>query len=575
MYPFAPESRPVQNGGSYRPLSPGNAGSGQAPGANYAIRPPAGGISNYGAQPGYGNNAAHAAAVHPSLQRTPATNPWSTPAAVPQGNPHVSPYQMVSDGGMQQGIGVGSPSTLPAPQMQSHDVYQQPMQPSHVPHQGHHGGYDSGVTYPMQSAPQAHHADCNCSACGGGSSIYMDAASAPWDSAPSCGPMPTFAGPVAIKPWFGSASLLLFSLEDDCNRRLVFPDAMPSRTMLQTQDVDPDLALGFETSFGRYFACGKYALSGTYLYLNPDSEEASVIAPMPGDYRVAMPLWNRMTIDRDNDGMPDDVGTPGDNTDDHIYGAYDSAQQFRIRRDVAIQGLELNFTSFGIGGASRAGCESCGGMGCGPGGNACYPTGCGGMGGPMFPACNSRVQFALSHGVRWFQFRDEFELAGSLTANGFGSGIDDYYHNVDIQNDLIGYQFGSRVDYCLTRRVNVYAGAKFGIYGNEVDYHARIGTRGATAAADAYYPSYTGAMIDVSRSRTVLSTLGEIELGAGVRLTNCWTFTTGYRLIGASGIATSVGSISEDPANIADGHLTCVDDSLLLHGAQFGLNYNW
>lgn len=197
------------------------------------------------------------------------------------------------------------------------------------------------------------------------------------------------------------------------------------------------------------------------------------------------------------------------------------------------------------------------------------------MGGPMIPACHSRMQFQVSHGIRWFQFRDAFEFAASMVADGFAGDINDYFYNVDVQNDLIGYQFGTRADYCVTSRVNVYAGAKFGIYGNDVDYRARIGTRAVPAEVGPFYPTMPGEMINVSRNETVLSTLGELDLGVGVRLTNCWTLTGGYRLIGLSGVATSVGSIVEDPANVDGGHLNWVNDSFLLQGGYVGVNYNW
>lgn len=191
------------------------------------------------------------------------------------------------------------------------------------------------------------------------------------------------------------------------------------------------------------------------------------------------------------------------------------------------------------------------------------------------PACNSRVQLQVSHGIRWFRFRDEFEFAASMTDAVYGTGIDDYYYNVNVRNDLLGYQFGSLINYCVTPRINVYAGGKFGIYGNDVNYHSRIGTAGAAAQVNAYYPTMQDQRVDVRRNATVMSTLGELDLGVGFRLTNCWTLTGGYRLLGITGVATSVGSISDDPAHLTQGHLNWLDDSILLHGGYVGVRYNW
>lgn len=510
---------------------------------------------------GFAGQAPNAVPVHPSLQRTPVANQWGNNAPQGTGFPQ-SPYRAVSDGGM-------------------HSMGGAPVGSGHIPPPPIHQPIPSGDSYGMHApAPHAHGADGNCASCSA-NSVYMEAAAAPWDAGPigaTCGTGIGCSPTVPIRNWFAGASLLFLDYEEDYNRRLIFPDAAPATTMLQTNQVDPGASLGFETYFGRYFACGKYALVGSYFFFNPDREEAVVTAPTAGDFRAAMPLWDRMVIDRDGDGINDDLGVIGDATDNHIYGAFDSAAQFRIRRDIDIQGFELNFVSFGIGGASRAGLAgNCGVGGCGPSDpcNPCFQSGCGGMGGPMVPACHSRMQFQVSHGIRWFQFKDAFEFAASLAADGYGNGPDDYYYNVDVQNDLIGYQFGGRADYCVTCRVNVYAGAKFGIYGNDVDYNARIGTRGVAAEVGPFYPTMPGEMINVSRNETVLSTLGELDLGVGVRLTNCWTVTGGYRLLGLTGIATSVGSIADDPANVNGGHLNWVNDSFLLQGGYVGLNYNW
>jgi hypothetical protein len=487
-------------------------------------------------------------------------NQWNS--APPQGNgfPQQAPYRAVSDGGMQMmgDQGYLPPGPVPQPMMSQGMSYPAPAPMAHV-----HSGDGS-----------------DCSTCNAGS-IYMNAAAAPWDAGPigeTCGPMPSCSPTVPIKNWFAGAGLLFFDYEEDYNRRMVFVDAAPATAVLETSQVDPGAALGFETFFGRYFGCGKYALTANYFFFNPGREDAMVSAPAIGDYRVAMPLWDRMVIDRDGNLVNDDLGVIGVNTDDHIYGAFDAAAEYRIRRDIDIQGLELNFVTFGIGGASRVGNAGGCGVGCGPAdscNNPCYQAGCGGMGGPMVPACNSRMQFQMSHGIRWFQFKDQFELAGSMLYDGFAGDINDYFYNIDVQNDLLGYQFGARADYCVTCRVNVYAGAKFGLYGNDVDYRARIGTREVEAQAGAFYPTYAGQDIDIRRNETVLSSLGELDLGMGVRLTNCWTVTGGYRLLGVTGVATSVGSIAEDPANTANGHLNWVNDSFVLQGGYIGLNYNW
>ncbi|WP_164102053.1 hypothetical protein [Candidatus Laterigemmans baculatus] len=329
------------------------------------------------------------------------------------------------------------------------------------------------------------------------------------------------AGP--IKSWFAGGSLLFLDFQDEGSLPLVIEDGMPPVTLLDADDVSPSSDVGFETFIGRYFGCGKYAATASYFHFNPDEEER-IINPMMPVEAIHMPL--------------------------------DNAAAYRVRRDIDIHGLEFNFISFGIGGASRGGivgdCGSCG------------VAGCGGMCRPMIPACDNRFQWQFSHGLRWLQFRDSMQLAASMAANGYDAGDDDYFYDVETQNDLLGYQLGSRADYCISRRVNLYAGGKFGIYGNHVDYD--YGWIDTSMPADNFR---------VGDDDTVLATLGELDLGIGVRLTDCWSVTGGYRLIGATNVATSVTAITADPEGLEDGVLVSANDSLLIHGGYLGVQYNW
>ncbi len=542
------------------------------------------GYSPVGQSTQYTNNYPGTAQVGQPIA-SQSRNGFQQPAPQPVAGQQIQfPFQTVSNGGATGPGGGQLQQTMPQMMQQQAPMQMQAPVQQHAPMQ---------MQAPMQQSPLHNHNGHNhalhgqpagdCQACNAGN-IYEQAAGAPWmgsTSLESCGPAPVFSTVAPVRNWFAGSSILFLDFEQDYNRRLVFPDAMPSDTNLQTNQVDPGASTGFETFIGRYFGNGKYAVTGSYFFLNPGRETASVATPVANGYRAAMRNWDRMYIDRDGDGMPDDVGAVGP-ADDHLYGVFDAAAHYRVRRDVEFQGLELNFVSFGIGGAGRVSCGSACGSGCGAHGacgggcgGGCGGAGCGGLGGPLLPACNSRVQLQVSHGIRWFRFSDEFEFAASMTDAVYGTGIDDYYYNIDVENDLLGYQFGSLVNYCLTPRINLYAGGKFGIYGNNVDYNSRIGTAGAAAQVNGFYPAMQNQRVNVSRSETVMSTLGELDLGVGFRLTNCWTLTGGYRLLGITGVATSVGSISEDPAHLAQGHLNWLDDSILLHGGYVGVRYNW
>lgn len=455
--------------------------------------------------------AASAAAVHPSLRpagqaqvqarvQGQARDPYRLPA------PESSPYRLTSSG--------EPPEVLPAPVGSG-------------THEGAPSVLRGGPLGQPTPAPVHPHAPQGHPPHGSVGEIYHEAAAAPWvGSGPlhggHHGELLEAAAP--IKNWFAGGSLLFLDFQNDGNQPLVVEDGMPPLTLLDTDDVTPSSDAGFEAFVGRYFGCGKYAVSASYFLFNPGREERIINPTMPVE---------------------------------SINGAFDNAAAYRVRRDVDIQGLELNFISFGIGGAMRAGlagdCGSCG------------VAGCGGMCRPMIPACDHRFQLQFSHGLRWLQFKDEMQLAASLAANGYDAGDDDFFFDVETQNDLLGYQLGTRADYCISRRVNLYAGGKFGIYGNRVEYdYSRIDT------------AMPGDNFQVGADDTVLATLGELDLGIGVRLTDCWSVTGGYRLIGATNVATTVSGITADPEDLADGAvLVSANDSLLIHGGYFGVQYNW
>ncbi len=468
----------------------------------------------------------------------------------------------------------------PAPPLPT-QVHGQPIhgEPQHLhgsPAAQHHGS----------AGPEGHCESCSPAPAFG--HIYQEAAAAPWGGyhqstvghGGSCAP-PVAVGPAPLRNWFAGGSLLFLRFQDNCDQRLLYDIAMPTDTMLSTGQVSPRDGAAFETFFGRYFNCGQHAITAGFFFFDPSQQVANLDsgAGMLGrnmnvgrQYRAAMPSWNNIMYD---------IGADGDPANDlSMYTLFEDARHYRVSRDVLFQGVELNFVSFGIGGARRAGlgplgvaCGGDGGSGCGPG---CGPApGCGGACGPLIPPCHSKLQIQTAHGLRWLQFRDRFSFAASQMDTFYGHGPDDLYYNVNAQNNLIGYQFGTRFDYCLGRNLNVYAGAKMGIYANNVRYRSSLGATGMPGYVSGVYPSLDGRPAVINSSATVLSSLGELDLGIGYRVNKCWSINGGYRLFGITGVATSVGSIASDLAHLPSASEVCADKSILLHGGYVGAEYNW
>jgi hypothetical protein len=341
-------------------------------------------------------------------------------------------------------------------------------------------------------------------------------------------------------------------------------DAVGTRR-LNAQDVTPEDSTAFEVNLGRYLAGGLYGLDLRYFQFDPD-RETDIFIPAAGvTYR---PTFNGMSA----------ANTPqvvsGANPASGVYQYYDGASAtpsagYRISRDLDFRGLEANLFSFGWMGGVRTGASCNRGLGHGSFanlggiGNGRY----GGVGGPL--TRTGRVQVTTSHGFRWFQLEDALEIASNVDGTA-GYQADDVYYNVDTENNLFGYQFGSRLSYLLTDRLMLNAGGKVGIYGNDVNVRQRLGTQTNLA----YYTAAGTDDVLTDNDDTALSALAELDLGLGYRLNNAWTITGGYRMLSACGVATAPGSTADFSSLESVGAVNA-DDCLILHGGYVGLQYNW
>lgn len=260
-------------------------------------------------------------------------------------------------------------------------------------------------------------------------------------------------GRLPLKPWFGSTNLLLYTMAGDSGRWVVSGTDMGKYT---TALVDPEPAVGFDITVGSYLCCGRFGLGLTYMNWNPDGETV-IRTGNSGMIYSSMPAYNDINVD---------PGTGLDSVYDHIDG---SATAVRTIRDVSFQGLEVNLSCFGMMGARRVSRDCCpqGCLGNGLGlCSHCY--GYGGLTGPLVRPCNGRVRIVNSHGLRWFQAKDSMEFAYNIDGTQ-GYQNDDIYENIDVENNLYGYQFGSMLSYCLTCRLNLTVGGKIGLYANDAE----------------------------------------------------------------------------------------------------------
>ncbi len=416
---------------------------------------------------------------------------------------------------------------------------------------------------PCQSDPYSSY---SASPHNGGVSPYSSAASAPWEgtsysespcSSGACGS--NAAARPALFPYFGGANLLFLTLAEGNGRYVASGLGSDFTTSL----VDPGYSTGFDIYAGRYLGCGKYGLGFGYFLWNPGNETV-IRQGAAGSIRAAMPEYRDVSL---NFGTAAPVYDQIDGTSVDTLGA----TAVRMQRDVQFQGIEANLFGFGLMGAQRAAYGGCGnnsifgnGLGLGSG------RGFGGAMGPLVRASSGRLRMTTSQGFRWFQIKDSMELAYNIDGTA-GYQAEDIYDNIDVENNLYGYQFGSTLSYCFGSRLGINLGGKFGVYGNNVEVQHRLGTETQVA----YLNGDNTQLIDTDSSDTVLSTLGELDLGLGYRISNAWTVTGGYRVMGITGVATAVDSYPQNYSSVAASSVVHASDSYLLHGAYCGLQFNW
>ena len=371
-----------------------------------------------------------------------------------------------------------------------------------------------------------------------------------------------------LYPWFGSGSVIFFNLEDGPGRPIASNLSRP----FNTGDLEPDDSVGYDVSAGRYFGCGQYGLGVRFFQWNPGQES---ITSGGSDIRAAQPQYRFALLD---------LGSGPENVYDHIDGettatstgdpANDGAYQVRMTRDLNFYGLEINLFSFGLMGAQRAAYAGCAPSGHGHGAGLGRGRGYGGAAGPLVRSNSGRTRIRTSHGVRYLRITDETNIAYGVDTTSDGTNRDGrvtIFDDLDTENELLGYQFGSTLTYCLGSRIDLNIGGKFGIYGNRATMKHRLGTDTQVA----YLTAGGVDNIDTESSDTVLSSLGEVDLGVGYRVSRGWSVRGGYRLLGVTNVANAVDSRTVAYGNVADLGQVHADDSYLLHGGYVGASFNW
>jgi len=194
---------------------------------------------------------------------------------------------------------------------------------------------------------------------------------------------------------------------------------------------------------------------------------------------------------------------------------------------------------------------------------------------PMFRMAEAPWNVDWLVGLRYFRFKDEW-IFGSV-AGGYSWGEDpsqEAFIEDRVTNDLFGVQLGFEADYTLFRTWSFFFAPKVGIYNNHIDNYFNVylgdGTISNPTAASGMTGSYP-----VASTKDVVSFLTQIDVGVDWRFAPRWSLRGGYRVVVATGIALADNQIPPYIVDIPEIASIDTNGELILHGAFFGLTYNF
>ncbi len=351
---------------------------------------------------------------------------------------------------------------------------------------------------------------------------------------------------------------------------------VPTDTVLHSSP-DSDYQGGAEVRFGSTLGkagCGcncyqPYAWEVGYWGLAEDTNQelltANPFTGVPATRIYGMVNYAGLEYDRDGAGgtysyrpmneytdYQNPINPPATPNDIRVLG-------IRVRESFSAQNLELNLWRFGNP-ASLSSCSPCSSGAC-DSYSACEPC-----------AKPQRLFVNGLLGMRYFRVDNDLSIAGDFTPAStpdvYRADSINYYHDVNVDNKLVGFQLGGSANYAISCKCSAFLDTNFGIYGNDMEVHQRV----YSAEGGVIRDTDTGAPANYSSSKSDVAFLSEARLGVGYQFLPCWRATVAWRVLALSGVAIAGEQV---PANGFPNHaqINYIDsnDSIILHGLQAGV----
>lgn len=173
---------------------------------------------------------------------------------------------------------------------------------------------------------------------------------------------------------------------------------------------------------------------------------------------------------------------------------------------------------------------------------------------------NGRFNMTFFTGARYFRFRETFDYLSVAAGAEFADNDPNTqagYH-IRLHNYLYGWQIGARTSMNVGNRLRLYAMPRVGIMAN------RISQRNELCM-----------VIDENSDKTDVAMLGQLDLGFSYQVFRCCNIVAGYRALGIAGVANADDAIARTFTSIPAMASINSSGSLILHGAQFGVQFQF
>ncbi len=188
--------------------------------------------------------------------------------------------------------------------------------------------------------------------------------------------------------------------------------------------------------------------------------------------------------------------------------------------------------------------------------------------------CDSSWEIGWSLGVRYFRFQESLSVSAISPVACLGGA--DAYFNDTVTNNLVGPQVGFDLAYNLGCNVRFFVCPKVGIYGNCVDSNFQAkGRQGTGAYVDGAntvtgYPDFPA-----HGANTSVAFLTQVDVGLDWQFTRNWSVKAGYRVVAITGMGLADDEFPQYLCDTPEMQNPQHNSSLVLHGAFFGLTYNF